>query len=72
MNINARVYIIVLKDDAGKALHSIYQQIWKTRQWPQDWKRSVFIPIPKKVKIKVTQSCPTLCNPMDCTVYGIL
>ena len=38
----------VLKDDAVKVLHSICQQIWKTEQWPQDWKRSVFIPIPKK------------------------
>ena len=38
----------ILKDDAVKMLHSIYQQIWKTQQWPQDWKRSVFIPIPKK------------------------
>ena len=38
----------ILKDDAVKVLHSIYQQIWKTQQWPQDWKRSVFIPIPKK------------------------
>ena len=37
----------VLKDDALKVLHSICQQIWKTQQWPQDWKRSVFIPIPK-------------------------
>ena len=37
----------ILKDDAVKVLHSIYQQIWKTQQWPQDWKRSVFIPIPK-------------------------
>ena len=37
-----------LKDDAVKVLHSICQQIWKTLQWPQDWKRSVFIPIPKK------------------------
>ena len=36
------------KDDAVKALHSICQQIWKTQQWPQDWKRSVFIPIPNK------------------------
>ena len=39
----------ILKDDAVKVLHSICQQIWKTQQWPQDWKRSVFIPIPKKV-----------------------
>ena len=38
----------VLKDDAVKVLHSTFQQIWKIRQWPQDWKRSVFIPIPKK------------------------
>ena len=38
----------ILKDDAVKMLHSICQQIWKTQQWPQDWKRSVFIPIPKK------------------------
>ena len=37
----------ILKDDAVKMLHSICQQIWKTQQWPQDWKRSVFIPIPK-------------------------
>ena len=37
-----------LKDDAVKVLHSICQQIWKTQQWPQDWKRSVFIPIPEK------------------------
>ena len=38
----------ILKDDAGKVLHSVCQQIWKAQQWPQDWKRSVFIPIPKK------------------------
>ena len=37
----------ILNDDAVKVLHSVYQQIWKTQQWPQDWKRSVFIPIPK-------------------------
>ena len=37
----------ILKDDAVKVLHSVCQQIWKTLQWPQDWKRSVFIPIPK-------------------------
>ena len=40
----------ILKDDAVKVLHSILQQIWKTQQWPQDWKRSVFIPILKKGK----------------------
>ena len=42
----------ILKDDAVKLLHSICQQIWKTQQWPQDWKRSVFIPIPKNGKAK--------------------
>ena len=40
------------KEDAMKVLHSINQQIWKTQQWPQDWKRSVFIPIPKKGNAK--------------------
>ena len=47
----------VLKDDAVKVLHSICQQIWKTQQWPQDWKRSVFIPIPTKG------------NPEECSNY---
>ena len=42
----------ILKDDYVKVLHSICQQMWKTQQWPQDWKRSVFIPIPKKGKDK--------------------
>ena len=42
----------ILKDDAVKVLDSIFQQIWKTQQWPQDWKRSVFILIPKKGKAK--------------------
>ena len=42
----------ILKDDAVKVLHSICQQIWKTQQWPQDWKRSVFSPIPKKGNAK--------------------
>ena len=42
----------ILKNDAVKVLHSIYQQIWKTQQWPQDWKRSVFIPIPQKSNAK--------------------
>ena len=42
----------ILKDDAFKVLHSLCQQIWKTRQWPQGWKRSVFIPIPNKVNTK--------------------
>ena len=42
----------ILKDDAVKVLHSICQQIWKTQQWPQDWKRSIFIPVPKKDNAK--------------------
>ena len=42
----------ILKDEAMKVLHSIFQQIWKTQQWPQDWKRSVFIPVPKKGNAK--------------------
>ena len=42
----------ILKDNAVKVLHLIYQQIWKTQQWPQDWKRSVFVPIPKKGHVK--------------------
>ena len=46
----------VLKDDAVKMLQSICQQIWKTQQWPQDWKRSVFIPIPKKGNAKNVQT----------------
>ena len=49
----------VLKDDAVKLLHSICQQIWKTQQWPQDWKRSVFIPIPKKGN---TKDCSNYCT----------
>ena len=58
-----------LKDDSVKVLHSICQQIWKTQQWPQDWKRAVFIPIPKKVKVKLF-SCVRLCDPMDCSLPG--
>ena len=46
----------IVKNDAVKVLHSICQQIWKTQQWPQDWKRSVFIPIPKKKKCKKAKS----------------
>ena len=48
------------KDDAVKVLHSICQQIWKTQQWPQDWKRSVFIPIPKKAMPKNAQTTTQL------------
>ena len=49
----------ILKDDAVKVLHSTCQQTWKTQQWPQDWKRSVFIPIPKKGNAK---ECPNYCT----------
>ena len=84
----------ILEDVAVKVLHSICQPIWKTQQWPKDWKRSVFILIPKKgnakersnyhtvvlishaskgeSEVNVTQLCPTFCDPMDCTVHGIL
>ena len=47
----------ILKDDAVKVLYSVCQQIWKTQQWPQDWKRSVFIPIPKKGNAKECANC---------------
>ena len=49
----------ILKDDAVKVMHSICQQIWKTQQWPQDWKSSVFIPIPKKGNAK---ECSNYCT----------
>ena len=50
----------ILKDDAVKVLYSICQQIWKTQQWPQDWKRSVFIPIPKKGNAKECSNYHTI------------
>ena len=50
----------ILKDDAVKELHSICLQIWKTQQWPQDWKRSVFISIPKKGNVKNAQTTTQL------------
>ena len=50
----------ILKDDAMKVLHSIYQQIWKTQQWPQDRKMSVFIPIPKKGNVKQCSNYHTI------------
>ena len=50
----------ILKDAAVKMLHSICQQIWKTQQWPPDWKRSVFIPIPKKGNAKECSNCLTI------------
>ena len=50
----------ILKDDTVNVLHSINQQIWKTQQWPQDWKRSVFIPVPKKGMPKNVQTTAQL------------
>ena len=50
----------ILKDDAVKVLHSICQQIWKTQQWPQDWKRSVFIPILKKSNARESSNYRTI------------
>ena len=50
----------ILKDDAVKILHSIGQHIWKTQQWPQDWKISIFIPIPKKVNAKECSNYHTI------------
>ena len=51
----------ILKDDVVTVLHSIYQQVWKTQQWPQDWKRSVFIPITKAM-LKNAQTTAHLCS----------
>ena len=53
---------LFLNDGAVKVLHSICQQIWKTQQWPQDWKGSVFIPIPKKGNAKKCQTTVQLCS----------
>ena len=52
----------ILKGDAVKVLHSMCQQIWKTQQWPQDWKRSIFIPVPKKAVPKNVQTTTQLCS----------
>ena len=63
----------ILKDDAVEVLHSVCQQIWKIQQWSEDWKRSVFIPIPAAAAAaaaKLLQSCPTLCNPIDSSALG--
>ena len=56
----------ILKDDAVKVLHSTCQQIWKTQQWPQDWKRSVFISIPKKGNAKECSNDHTNCTHLTC------
>ena len=52
----------ILKDDAVKVLHTICQQIWKTQQWPQDWKRSVLIPVPTKCKAKECSNHHTIAD----------
>ena len=52
----------ILKDDAVKVLHSICQQIWKTQQWPQDWEKSVFIPVPKKGNAKESSNYRTIAS----------
>jgi len=56
------VELEILKDYAVKVLHSVCQQIWKTQQWPQDWKRSVFIPIPKKGNAKECSNYSTIAH----------
>ena len=67
----------IMKDDAVKVLHLLCQQIWKTQQWPQDWKRSGFIPIPKKGKAKECSNyCTIVENLMDrgawqATAHGV-
>ena len=58
--IPVKLFQILKDDDAVKVLHSICQQIWKTQQWPQDWKRSVFIPIPKKGNAKKCSNYHTI------------
>ena len=50
----------ILKDDTVKVLYSVCQQIWKTQQWPQEWKTSVFIPVPKKGNAKECSNCHTI------------
>ena len=57
----------ILKNDAVKVLHSICQPVWKTQQWPQDWKRSVFIPILKKGKAKECSNCRTIALISQCS-----
>ena len=52
----------ILKDDAVKVLHSMCQQIWKTQQWPQDWKSSVFIPLPRKGSAKECSNYSTIAH----------
>ena len=60
MDFQLSFFISILKDDAVKVLHSVCQHIWKAEQWPQDWKRSVFIPIPKKGNAKECSNYHTI------------
>ena len=60
MRVEGDKTLVVLKDAAAKVRYSIYQQNWKTQQWPQDWKRSVFIPIAKKGNAKECSSYHTI------------
>ena len=60
----------ILKDDAVKVLHSIHQQIWTTHQWPQDWKRSVFFPIPKKGNAKECSNYLTIALISQCSKFS--
>ena len=62
----------ILKDDAVKVLHSICQKNWKTQQWPQDWKRPVFIPIPKKGNAKECSNTIALISPASKVMLKIL
>ena len=59
----------ILKDDAMKVLHSICQQIWKTQQWPQDWKSQFSFQSQRRSEF--AQLCPTLCDPIDCSMPGL-
>ena len=58
--------IKILKDDAVKVLHSTWQQIWKTQQWPQDWKRSLFVPTPKEGQCQRMFRVPNNCTHFTC------
>ena len=70
----------ILKGDAVKVLHSIYQQVRKTQQWPQDWEKSVFIPIPKKGNVKECSNYRTIAlishtikeNPNSCVWFSLI
>ena len=62
----------ILKDAALKVPHSICQQVWKTQQWPQDWKRSVFIPIPKKGKAKECSNYHMIALILHASLFKIL